>query len=215
MKRIINFFKKLFHPVKPVIPEIIVPIDDDPIDDDPIIENPVIPVVPEIIIPIDTNVKMSKNFTLLELIKSATAEKYKISNLPNDEQIEHLKTLCTMCLQPVRDLYGLPIIVNNGFRSPELNLAMKNDGYIVSENSQHLKGEAADIRDAQIRNNKNLFDTIYKYGVFDQLIWEDGNDSYPDWVHVSCIKTGNRKEILRLKNGSTIYRKYDMVKWSS
>ena len=158
--------------------------------------------------------QLSKNFTLSEFTRSATAIKYGISNMPNNTQIENLKTLCALCLQPVRDLYGSLIMINNGFRSIQLNDAMKRDGYKVSTTSQHMNGEAADIRDTKKKNNKKLFDTILAHGIFDQLIWEDGNDAYPDWVHVSCKKNGNRKQILRMKNGITIYRKYDLKKWS-
>jgi hypothetical protein len=46
---------------------------------------------------------------------------------------------------------------------------------------------------------------------FDQLIWEFGTDTNPDWVHVSYESNGRqRKQILRAvkKNGATSYLPY-------
>jgi len=156
--------------------------------------------------------QLTENFKLSEFVKSATADKYNIDNTPSATHIKNLKNLCVNCLQPVRTQYGKPIIVNNGFRSPALNEAMKKDGYKVSENSQHLLGEAADIRDMDKTKNKALFDTIFNFGVFDQLIWECGTDKYPDWIHVSLKKSKNRKEVLRINsNGVTTHRKYELM----
>jgi len=57
-----------------------------------------------------------------------------------------------------------------------------------------------------VNNNKEIFDYIRENLNFDQLIWEAGTDENPDWVHVSLKKTGNRKEVLRMKNKK--YTKY-------
>ena len=45
--------------------------------------------------------KLSRNFTLSELIKSDTAIRRGINNNPNAEQIEKLKSLCENILQPI------------------------------------------------------------------------------------------------------------------
>jgi len=158
--------------------------------------------------------QLTENFKLSEFVKSATADKYKIDNTPSATHIENLKNLCVNCLQPVRVKYGKPIIINNGFRSPALNEAMAKEGYKVSDKSQHMLGEAADIRDAAKTKNKALFDAIFNFGVFDQLIWESGTNQYPDWIHVSYRKTNNRKEVLRINSdGVTTHRIYEL-KWS-
>ena len=48
--------------------------------------------------------KLSKNFTLEELIRSDTAERLGIDNVPKDEKvIENLRNLCFEVLQPLRD----------------------------------------------------------------------------------------------------------------
>ena len=50
--------------------------------------------------------KLSRNFSLSELIKSSTAIRLGIDNNPNEDQIEKLKLLCENILQPVRDHFG-------------------------------------------------------------------------------------------------------------
>ena len=63
--------------------------------------------------------KLTRNFSLSELIKSDTAIRLGIDNNPNADQIEKLKALCENILQPVRDHFGR-VKVTSGFRSPEL-----------------------------------------------------------------------------------------------
>ena len=62
-----------------------------------------------------------------------------------------------------------------------------------------MKGEAADI-DTGFDNAK-LFHIIKDHFVFDQLIWEGGDNNCPAWVHVSYKTQGNRGEVLKMKNG--------------
>ena len=74
-----------------------------------------------------------------------------------------------------------------------------------------MKGEAFDIdADAYgVIENWQIFDYIKNNLEFDQLIWEFGDDSNPDWVHVSYKTENNRGEILEAfkKNGRTQYRR--------
>ena len=84
--------------------------------------------------------KLSRNFSLSELIKSDTAIRLGIDNNPNADQIEKLKLLCENILQPVRDHFGR-VTVTSCFRSPELCVKIGS-----SLNSQHTKAEAADFR---------------------------------------------------------------------
>ncbi len=67
-----------------------------------------------------------------------------------------------------------------------------------------MKGEAADL---DSNDNSKLFNLIRKNYVFDQLIWEFGDDNQPAWVHVSYKTTGNRNEVLKAvkENGKTKY----------
>lgn len=131
-------------------------------------------------------------FTLSELTKSSTATRYKINNIPNKEQEQNLIALVENILDPLRKVFGRPIIVTSGFRSKRLN-----DIIGGSKTSQHMTGQAVDIRTVKDtkEENKKLFQLIQKLDLpFDQLI--DENDY--DWIHVS-YSPNNRKQILHLK----------------
>lgn len=151
--------------------------------------------------------KMSKYVTLAEVTKSQTATRQRINNIPNEEQIENLKKVCTLIFDKVREHFGKPIAITSGFRSKNLNIMIGG-----SVTSQHSEGKALDI-DADIYGgltNKEIFFHIKDYLDFDQLIWEFGTDKNPDWVHVSYNEGKNRKEILKAMSlyGKTVYKKW-------
>jgi hypothetical protein len=83
-----------------------------------------------------------------------------------------------------------------------------------SATSQHCQGEAIDIDMDGTPNgvtNKMVFNYIKDNLEFDQLIYEFGNDTNPDWVHVSYESTGKqRKQVLRAykEAGKTKYKPY-------
>ena len=131
-------------------------------------------------------------FTLPELTKSSTAVRYNIDNSPNEEQKQNLIALVENILDPLRKAFGKPIIVTSGFRSKRLN-----DIIGGSKTSQHMTGQAADIRTVKDtkEENKKLFELIQKLDLpFDQLI----NENDYSWIHVS-YSPNNRKQILHLK----------------
>ena len=88
--------------------------------------------------------KLTENFKLTEFTKSSTAQRLGLDNTPSPNIVRALTNLCQQVLQPLRDWYGKPIIVSSGYRSAMLNKAVGG----VS-NSQHMKGEAADL---QVKN---------------------------------------------------------------
>ena len=133
-----------------------------------------------------------KYFTMSELTSSPTARRKGIDNTPNGVQRAALTALVTNILDPLREAYGKPIVVTSGFRCPRLNRAV---GGVAK--SQHMKGEAADIRTLTDRpsDNKKLFDLIIKLGLpFDQCIDEYGYN----WIHVSYTSQGNRRQVLHI-----------------
>jgi len=135
---------------------------------------------------------LSKNFTLEEM----TVTNSGLSNIPNQDQRNCLSELVKNVLQPLRDKLGKSIKVTSGFRSAAVN---KYVGGVPT--SQHCFGQAADL---VCDDNSELFSIIRDDLVFDQLIWEKGNDIQPAWVHVSYKTQGNRGEILKFKNGKYI-----------
>ena len=81
--------------------------------------------------------KLTPHFTLEELITTKTG----LSNIPNVDQTNQLRILCSDILEPLRGKIGSPIIIDSAFRSAAVNRAVGG----VS-NSQHLLGQAADIQ---------------------------------------------------------------------
>lgn len=130
-----------------------------------------------------------KYFTIKELCKSSTAIQKGIDNTPNSEIVSNLEQLVDKVLDPLREEFGEPIIVNSGYRSPALNKAVKG-----AANSQHVSGQAADITTGSKFGNKRLFILAQKLNLpFDQLI-DEKNYS---WIHISHSPR-NRKQVLHL-----------------
>ena len=130
-----------------------------------------------------------KYFTIKELSKSVTANKLGIDNTPSTEVMVNLIDLVEAILDPLREWYGKPIIVNSGYRCEALNKAVNG-----SKTSQHLTGQAVDIDTNSKEDNKKLFEYIKDNMDFDQLI----NEKDYSWLHVSYNKKNNRKQVLAL-----------------
>ena len=128
----------------------------------------------------ETNVTM--HFTIEELYASNKADKYGINNKPNVQQVINLVYLAAYVLEPLRVAMGEPIKISSGFRCRELNAKV---GGVY--NSQHVKGQAADLNiEGDLKKGKKWFAYIKDHLPFDQLIWEhDKNGTY--WVHVSFV----------------------------
>lgn len=150
--------------------------------------------------------EISRHISLSEATYSDKAKRLGISNIPDSATIERMKLVANEVFEPLRVFFNIPIGITSFYRSAEVNKAIGG-----ASNSQHVTGEAMDI-DADkfggITNGK-IFNFIKANLEFDQLIWEFGNDTDPDWVHVSYKASGNRKQILRAKkaNGKTFYDK--------
>lgn len=128
------------------------------------------------------------------MCKSATATRLKIDNTPSAEIKRNLTLLVEKILDPLREAWGAPIIVTSGYRCPKLNRAVGG-----ATSSQHMQGQAADIRTVSDKpaDNRRLLDLLVKLGLpFDQLINEypDKNGN-PDWIHVSYSSQHRRRKM--------------------
>lgn len=128
---------------------------------------------------------ISKNFSYKEFEDSEKAKEMHITNVITTVAVrDSVKALVENVLQPLRDRWGEPMILNSGYRCPELNKAVDGEA-----TSQHLKGEAADIacdRPAELAQMAYDLDLPY-----DQMIL------YPTFVHFSHKLTGaQRKQVL-------------------
>jgi hypothetical protein len=149
--------------------------------------------------------KISQHLNLSELTRSDSAKRHGIDNTPTAEHLENFKLLAEKVFEPIRAHFGVPIHISSGYRSQALNKFIKG-----SASSQHCKGEAIDIDmdgSSSGVTNKMVFDFIVANLDWDQIIWEFGTDSNPDWVHVSYTKGKNRKQKLKAirTNGKTSY----------
>lgn len=153
--------------------------------------------------------KISEHLDLSEVVRSETAKRLGVSNMPTAEHIENFKKLAENVFEKIRNHFRVPIHLSSAYRSEALNKAIKG-----SSSSQHCKGEAVDIDMDGSSNgvtNKMVFDYIFKNLEFDQLIWEFGTSENPDWVHVSYNSDGaQRKQVLKAVKsaGKTTYQPY-------
>ncbi|NMB80890.1 MAG: peptidase M15A [Ignavibacteria bacterium] len=142
--------------------------------------------------------KLSDNFYLNEFTISQEAERHGYRNEPNEKQIENLRLLCVNVLQPLREIINVPIFINSGFRSFDVNVAVGG-----RYNSQHLEGKAADFIVHSL-DLDDVFNIVLQKLSFDQFIFEFGK-----WIHVSWNGELNRKEVMISKKvyGKTVYEK--------
>ena len=149
--------------------------------------------------------KISNHISYKEAIKSNTATRLGINNIPNDYQITNMVGVAVNVFEPLREYVGGPIKINSFFRCEDLNRAIGG-----SARSQHCEGRAIDLDDTfGHKTNAEMFHYIKENLNFDQLIWEFGNDKNPDWVHVSYVsKEENRGRVLQAEiiNGKTTYK---------
>lgn len=107
------------------------------------------------------------------------------------EVSSNIERLVGNVLDPLRERYGKPIYVTSGYRCTKRNKAVGG-----VPNSQHLRGEAADITAGNRKDNKKLARLVMENGNFDQLILENRDrNGCPQWLHVSWSER-NRKEVL-------------------
>ena len=148
---------------------------------------------------------ISKHITYKEATKSVTALRLGIENVPNEYELQNMELIAEKVFEPLRRAVNGPIKINSFFRCEELNKAIGG-----SSKSQHCQGRAIDIDDVYgYVSNSYMYYYIKDNLDFDQLIWEFGTDTEPDWVHVSYVDgDSNRKRCLLAykENGKTKYK---------
>lgn len=133
---------------------------------------------------------ITQNFRLEELTHSNTAKARGLKNEPSLEHIENLRRLVVKVLQPLRELFGKSMVISSGYRSLEVNKAVGG-----VPNSQHTKGQAADI---SVSDPRKLLATLLNSGiVFDQaILYQDGRNNF---LHISYNLGYNRNQVLYSK----------------
>ena len=126
---------------------------------------------------------ITRHFSYREFEKSDIAKRYGIVNAVTTAEIrDNIKALVENVLQPLRDAWGRALVINSGYRSPELNSHPLVGG---TTGSQHVKGEAADVR---CENPLGLARMAVALDLpFDQMI------VYPTFVHFSHKRDGGQR----------------------
>jgi len=152
------------------------------------------------------SIHLSEHITLGEVTKSSHTE---IDNIPSRMAIENLKRVCEWleelrftyntlyCLKPGEDYETSknvePIIINSGYRSPELNKKVGG-----SPSSNHLTGCAVDIRVAGIEQAMRYAVILLDYADESQqdynelLIERNKGGRY--WLHFAVRPKDNRRK---------------------
>lgn len=149
-------------------------------------------------------IHLSKNFTLEELTKSQTALRNGLDNTPNEAQIDNLRFVAQIILQPVRDMFGVGFAPSSTFRSTIVNRLSGS-----SDVSQHRLGEATDFEVPGV-SNLTVANWMKSNLEFDQLILEFHTPGDPNsgWIHCSVKRIGdNRHQVLtaKLVDGQVVY----------
>ena len=127
-------------------------------------------------------VRLSPHFKLNEFIK---ADKYP-DNKPTLQDVVNMAYGCQMLLEPARIAVG-PIIVNSGFRNSRVNRLVGG-----VRNSQHLLGQAADIRPKDPQQFQRLVNFLKAHQLTDQLLTGNG------WLHISWTPFGTPRHDVRI-----------------
>ena len=127
------------------------------------------------------NTKLSNHFTLAEFIN---ADKYP-GNKPTMQHVVDMTYGCLMLLEPARQVVG-PILINSGFRNLRVNALVGG-----VRNSQHLLGQAADIRPKDPRQFQRLVDFLRNCPYTDQLL------TGPGWLHISWTPFASPRHFVR------------------
>lgn len=128
------------------------------------------------------NVRLSSHFKLSEFLK---LNKYP-ENIPTMQVVANLTYGCHQLLEPARHVVG-PIIINSGFRNEVVN---RQVGGV--KNSQHLLGQAADIKPKDPKQFKPLVEFLKSWEFTDQLLTGNG------WLHVSWTPLASPRHDVRL-----------------
>jgi hypothetical protein len=153
--------------------------------------------------------KLSAHLDLSEVIRSESAKRNGISNMPIPLHIENFKLLAEKVFEPVRVHFGCPIHISSGYRSAELNAITTG----ASKTSDHCLGRAIDVdmdgHKTTVTNN-DIFHWAIKNLKFKQIIAEYPIDGKLSWVHISYDENNLKNEVLICvkKDGKPHYLPY-------
>ena len=158
--------------------------------------------------------KLSENFSLVEVTRSTTARKLGIANTPSQEHYRNAFRLIYTVAQPARTALGSAFKINSFYRCPQLNAAIGG-----SKNSDHMRALAMDLTVSGLTTPEAFamiigLDLPIKTGIL-EFPSEDWS-----WIHLSCAGIGERINpdrrwlVATRRGGKTVYLKYEGSKWA-
>ena len=144
----------------------------------------------EQIVQLNSKANLSEHFVLGEFTRSKYPEVY---NIPSHEAIANLKRLCEW-LEVLREKASQPVIINSGYRSPQLNRKVGG-----APTSNHLTGCAVDIRTNGMEQAIVYAAILINYAKesqqeFDELLIER-NRYGAIWLHFAVRPKENRHKV--------------------
>ena len=130
----------------------------------------------------------SEYFNLKEFERSSVADKYNIDNTIPKELIPHIEELIDF-LNPIREVWGKPIVVTSGYRCKELNKKVRG-----VDSSAHTIGYGVDLVSGDFRVFSNFIKSYFMSHPeikFDQVIIEKSGKS--QWVHIGLYNKDNKQ----------------------
>jgi zinc D-Ala-D-Ala carboxypeptidase len=123
------------------------------------------------------DLRLSPNFALSELVRSQTALRRGIDNMPPAAVLLSMRKVLAPGLERVRSLLGVPVQITSGYRCASLNAAVGG-----AKDSQHMQGLAADIVAPAFGSPREVARYLAEHMSeirADQVIYEG------QWCHVS------------------------------
>lgn len=115
----------------------------------------------------DRNEQITKNFKMSEFVKP--------NHNPSAEQLSNIRNLANR-LQVIRDFYGMPMTIHEGFRTKEEHIAIyKRLGIPAPSYTYHFDGKAGDFSISSIPNSRIAKD--FKF-------WSGGMGVYNQHIHM-------------------------------
>ena len=144
----------------------------------------------EPLVQLNSKANLSQHFVLGEFTRSKYPEVY---NIPSHEAIANMKRLCVW-LEVLRERVGHSIVINSGYRSPQLNRKVGG-----AATSNHLTGCAVDIRTSGFEQAIEYAAILIAYATesnqnYDELLIEK-NRYGAIWLHFAVRPKENRRKI--------------------